>query len=91
MVNIFLAGGKEKKMSTLEKTIDMLSDLPESQIEIIYSYVQFVYAQQLRQEKKNPDDVNEILASLAGVLPDSGKTLEQYRDERVSQRYEIAD
>lgn len=78
-------------MSTLEKTIDMLNDLPESQIEIIYSYVQFVYAQQSRQEKKNPDTVKEVLESLIGVLPDTGKTLEQYRDERISERYEITD
>lgn len=78
-------------MSTLEKTIDMLNDLPESQIEIIYSYVQFVYAQQSRQEKKNPDTVKEVLEGLIGVLPDTGKTLEQYRDERISERYEITD
>lgn len=78
-------------MSTLEKTIDMLNDLPESQIEIIYSYVQFVYAQQSRQEKKNPDTVKEVLESLIGVLPDTGKTLEQYRDERIRERYEITD
>lgn len=78
-------------MSTLEKTIDMLNDLPESQIEIIYSYVQFVYAQQSRKEKKTADSVNDVLGSLIGVLPDAGKTLEQYRSERINERYEIAD
>lgn len=78
-------------MSTLEKTIDMLNSLPESQIEIIYSYVQFVYAQQIGVEKKSTDTWDEVLESLTGVLPDSGKTLEQYRDERIDERYEIND
>lgn len=78
-------------MSTLEKTINMLNALPESQIEIIYSYVQFVYAQQSRQEKRNPDTVKEVLENLIGVLPDTGKTLEQYRDERIRESYESAD
>lgn len=29
--------------------------------------------------------------NIVGVLPDSGKTLEQYQEERIKERYEIAD
>lgn len=32
-------------MSTLEKTINLLSALPENQIETIYSFVQFLSSQ----------------------------------------------
>lgn len=64
-------------MSTLEKTIDILSTLSESQIEIIYSYAQFLNSQQMNPEQKNKETVNEIFDNLVGVLPDSGKTLQQ--------------
>jgi hypothetical protein len=70
-------------MSTLEKTIDMLSVLPEKQMEIVYSYVQFVYFQQMKRVQSASSSVNDILDNLVGALPDSGKTLEQYRKERI--------
>jgi pyrroline-5-carboxylate reductase len=76
-------------MSTLEKTIDILNVLPEKQIEIVYSYVQFIHSQQMEREQS--DSVNDILDNLAGALPDSGKTLEQYHEERIRERYEVAD
>jgi prephenate dehydratase len=78
-------------MSTLEKTIDMLNALPENQIEIVYSYVQFIHSQQMNREQKSLETINGILDSITGVVPDSGKTLEQYRRERIQERYEIAD
>jgi hypothetical protein len=78
-------------MSTLEKTIDILSVLPEKQIEIVYSYVQFIHSQQIDREQSGSGSVNDILDSLAGALPDSGKTLEQYHEERIRDRYEVAD
>jgi hypothetical protein len=78
-------------MSTLEKTIDILSVLPEKQIEIVYSYVQFIHSQQMDREQSGSGSVNDILDSLAGVLTDSGKTLEQYHEERIRERYEVAD
>jgi hypothetical protein len=34
---------------------------------------------------------HDVLESLTGAVPDSGKTLEQYREERIHERYEIAD
>lgn len=38
-------------MSTLEKTISMLNDLPEKQIEIVYSYVAFLKTQSEKEKK----------------------------------------
>ncbi len=39
-------------MSTLEKTINLLNDLPENEVEIIYSYVRFISSQ--HEERKKP-------------------------------------
>ena len=35
-------------------------------------------------------DVDMIVASLVGSIPDTGKTLEEYRSERLK-KYEISD
>ena len=72
--------GKENGMSTLEKTINLLNALPENQIETIYSFVQFLSSQ---QTKEMPGSGN-----IVGVIPDTGKTLEEYREERMRERYE---
>ena len=78
-------------MSTLEKTINLLNELPEKQLEIIYSYAQFVSSQYSDRRSIDHDEYNEILNSLVGVLPDTGKSLEDYREERMAERYGIAD
>lgn len=78
-------------MSTLEKTIDLLHALPENQVEVIYSFVQFLSSQ---QEVKNPtaeESLDGIFKNIVGVLPDTGKTLEDYREEKIRERYETAD
>jgi CRISPR/Cas system-associated endonuclease Cas3-HD len=82
---------RREKMSTLEKTIGILNKLTESQIEIIYNYAQFINSQQITIEQKKTETVDDVLESLVGILPDTGKTLEQYREERISDRYETAD
>jgi CRISPR/Cas system-associated endonuclease Cas3-HD len=82
---------RRAKMSTLEKTIGILNKLTESQIEIIYNYAQFINSQQITIEQKKTETVDDVLESLVGILPDTGKTLEQYREERISDRYETAD
>lgn len=78
-------------MSTLEKTINLLNELPERQLEIIYSYAQFVSSQHSDRKSIDRDEYNEILNSLVGVLPDTGKSLEDYREERMAERYGFAD
>ena len=77
-------------MSTLEKTINLLNELPERQLEIIYSYAQFVSSQQSDRKSIDDDELNDVLENIVGVLPDAGKSLEDYRAERMAERYEFA-
>ncbi|MBQ9610383.1 MAG: hypothetical protein IJV15_13200 [Lachnospiraceae bacterium] len=74
-------------MSTLQKTINILNKLSEKQIESIYSYVQFVSSQQENQTQTNIEDVDDILNHIIGIIPDSGKSLGDYREERIRERY----
>lgn len=76
-------------MSTLEKTISMLNDMPEKQIEIVYSYVAFLKKQS--EKERRTKSVDDILDSLIGIIPDQGKTLEDYKDERIAEKYGIND
>lgn len=80
--------GKEKGMSTLEKTINLLNALPENQIETIYSFVQFLSSQQTKEMPGSEKPLDDILRNIVGVIPDTGKTLEEYREERMRERYE---
>ena len=79
---------KENGMSTLEKTINLLNDLPENQIETIYSFVQFLSSQQTKEMPEGEKTLDDILGNIVGVIPDTGKTLEEYREERMRERYE---
>lgn len=81
--------GKENNgMSTLEKTINLLNALPENQIETIYSFVQFLSSQQTKEMPGGEKPLDDILKNIVGVIPDTGKTLEEYREERMRERYE---
>ena len=80
--------GKENGMSTLEKTINLLNALPENQIETIYSFVQFLSSQQTKEMPGSEKPLDDILKNIVGVIPDTGKTLEEYREERMRERYE---
>ena len=35
--------------------------------------------------------VDEILDSLIGIIPDEGKSLEDYKNERIAEKYGIID
>ena len=75
-------------MSTLEKNINLLNDLPENEVEIIYSYVKFVSSQ--REERKKPEEpIEDIFSKIVGILPDTGKTAEEYHDERIREKYDL--
>lgn len=78
------------KMSTLEKAIGMLNTLPESDVELVYTFIQFV-TEKKEKESKKPHDIDSILSAITGCLPDSGMTSEDYRDERLREKYEIDD
>jgi hypothetical protein len=77
-------------MSTLEKTIDLLLSLPEQQVETVYSFARFLSLQP-SPELPAADSLEDILNSIVGAVPDSGKTLEEYREERIRERYELTD
>ncbi len=76
-------------MSTLEKTIDLLNVLPEKQIETIYHFAQFLNAQQEMEKAVSVENLDDIFEKIVGVVPDTGKTLEEYREERIKERYEV--
>ena len=78
-------------MSTLEKTIHLLNTLPENQIETIYSFVQFLSSQQTIERPSGEESLDDIFESIVGAVPDTGKSLEEYREERIRERYEVAD
>ena len=75
-------------MSTLEKTINLLNVLSENQIEMIYSFVQFLSSQQTKEMPEDEKSLDDILENIVGAIPDTGKTLEEYREERMGERYE---
>lgn len=78
-------------MTTLEKTINLLNALPENQIETIYSFVQFLSSQQTKEMPGGEKKLDDILGNIVGAIPDTGKTLEEYREERMRERYEAVD
>ena len=47
-------------MSTLEKTISILNDMPEKQIEIVYSYVSFLKKQSEKEKGQNQQMIFQI-------------------------------
>jgi len=75
-------------MSTLEKTIHLLNTLPENQIETIYSFVQFISSQHTVKRPVDTESLDDILENIVGIVPDTGKTLEEYKNERLKERYE---
>lgn len=78
-------------MSTIEKTIDLLHALPENQVEVIYRFVQFLSLQQKAEKPTAEESLDDIFKNIIGVLPDTGRTLEEYREERIRGKYETAD
>ncbi len=75
-------------MSTLEKTINLLNTLPENQIETIYRFVQFLSSQQTVERPAGTELLDDIFGNIVGTVPDTGKSLEEYREERIRERYE---
>lgn len=72
-----------------------LEDLEEDYDKAV-SYIEFLVS--VRKKKKvdravlaeEKEDVGAIIEFLTGIIPDRGKTLEEYRNERLK-KYEIPD
>lgn len=73
-------------MSTLEKTINLLNALPENQIETIYSFVQSLSSQQTVERPAGTEFLDDIFKNIIGTVPDTGKSLEEYREERMREK-----
>ena len=74
----------------------LLEDLEEEDYEKAVSYIEFLVSVRKKEKKKKEtlteekEDVESIVKSLTGIIPDTGKTLEEYRNERLK-KYEISD
>lgn len=82
-------------MSTLEKTIVLLREMPEQSLESLYDFIRSIW---LHQDSKtefteNSVDISEsmegfrVLQSFAGTLPDNfdyKKELEEMREEKYA-------
>lgn len=82
-------------MSTLEKTIVLLSEIPEPSLEALYEFIYSIWIRQNSETEhaENPIDISEsmegfrVLQSFAGTLPadfDYKKELEEMREEKYA-------
>lgn len=74
-------------MSTLEKAINLLHEMPEQELENVYSYMRFVISRLDNEKDSLEKSMNglKVLRSFAGVLPenfDYEKELEEAREEK---------
>lgn len=84
-------------MQTLALKINhLLEDLEEEDYDKAVSYLEFLVSSRKREKikkealKEDAEDVASIVKSLTGIIPDTGKTLEEYRVERLK-KYELSD
>lgn len=77
---------------TAIKLNSLLEDLEEEDYDKAVSYIEFLVSRRKEQisDKKSITDetyVETIVSSLTGAIPDMGKSLEEYRSERLK-KYE---
>lgn len=74
----------------------LLENLEKEDYDKAVSYIEFLVStrkkERIRREKAAEDkrDVETIVVSLVGAIPDTGRALEDYRNERLK-KYEISD
>lgn len=82
-------------MSTLEKTITLLREMPEQSLESLYDFIRSMWVQQDVDTKQSAkiNDISKsmegfnVLQSFAGTLPvdfDYKKELEEMREEKYA-------
>lgn len=73
----------------MQKSIDyLLEDLDEGDYDKVVSYIEFLVdaKKKKRKEERAAEeqvDVDMIVASLVGSIPDTGKTLEDYKEAEM--------
>lgn len=77
------------------KINQLLENLEDENYNKAVSNIEFLVNAQKQNRKseksaKDTIDVEAIVNSLIGVIPDTGKSLEEYRNERLK-KYEISD
>lgn len=71
----------------------LLENLEKEDYDKAVSYIEFLVStrkkEKIRGEKTAEDkgDVEAIVASLVGAIPDTGRKLEEYRNERLKKIY----
>lgn len=74
----------------------LLENLEEEDYKMAISYIEFLAEERKkkyyggRKPGATKSQVNQLVESLTGILPDSGKTIDEYRMERLG-KYETAD
>lgn len=74
----------------------LLENLEEEDYDKAVSYIEFLASTRKREKMKKETqtegskDVESIVKFLTGIIPDTGKTLEEYRSERLK-KYEMFD
>ena len=74
----------------------LLETLEEEDYDKAVSYIEFLANARKRENMKketqteDSEDVESIVKFLTGIIPDTGKTLEEYRNERLK-KYEMFD
>lgn len=72
------------------KLTHLLENLEKDDYDKAVSYIEFLAsAREKEKNKKETVDVEAIIASLIGAIPDTGKSLEEYREERLK-KYEVS-
>lgn len=64
------------------KLNDVLETLDEEDYDKAVSYIEFLVTNRKKTSAQNAEEINAIVASLIGSIPDTGNTLEEYREER---------
>lgn len=81
-------GGRKNIMQPVSLRINhLLESLNEEDYDKVVSYIEFLVESRNKKSVKNQTEVEAIIASLIGSVPDTGKTLEEYRSERLK-KYE---
>lgn len=83
-------------MQTMALKINhLLENLEAEDYDKAVSYIEFLASTRKKEKieietmSEAQEDVGEIIRSLTGILPDTGKSLEEYRSERLKEKYEI--
>ncbi len=81
-------------LSTAQNLNHLLQNLDKEDYDKAISYIEFLASRRKKETskqkvEKNRTDIDSVIASLTGILPDTGKTLEEYREERLK-KYEYS-